>query len=58
MNKALQVIVAIVLLLIAFAVVSNVIHTVGRVVQGLVTLALWAVIIYFAFKIFGGGDKK
>jgi hypothetical protein len=49
--------VALVLLLIAFAVVNNLIHTVAGIVKGLVTLALWAVIIYFAFKIFGGGGK-
>lgn len=58
MKQALQVIVALVLLLVAFAVVSNVIRTVGHIVQGLVTIALWAVIIYFAVKIFGGRGGK
>ncbi|MCS6862669.1 MAG: hypothetical protein NZT92_20380 [Abditibacteriales bacterium] len=58
MKQALQVMVALVLLLVAFAVVNNLIHTVAGIVKGLVTIALWAVIIYFAVKIFGGRGGK
>ncbi len=58
MKQALQVIVTLVLLLIVFALVGNLIHAVSNIVKGLVTLALWAVIIYFAVKIFGGRGGK
>lgn len=54
MKQALQVIAALVVLLIALAIVNNLIHATVRVIAGLATIALWAVIIYFAAKIFGG----
>jgi uncharacterized membrane protein (GlpM family) len=58
MNKVLKLIVALVLLLITFGVVSHLIHAATRVITGLVTIALWAIIIYFAFKFFGGREDK